>query len=514
MSRQYSQIACNVGVGSLTAEGGRDVDVVNEDTFMQPAEGAVETDRMRALTRYGILDTARDKTFDRIARMAARCFAVPMATVSIVDTDRIWFKAAYGLHGVKQVGRDPGLCASAILDDVPYLVCDALADPRASNNPLVRGTLGIRFYAGAPIVTADGHRLGTVDVLDTRPHQPTDDQVAMLADLAATVMDRLELRRAAASAAGSQQRLRDAAEDERDAAREDRDAAERDRDAAQRDRDAAERDRDAAQLGRDTAQRDRDTAQLGRDAAERERDAIEEYATVLQRTLLPPSLPNIPGLGLAAHYHPASRTQVGGDFYDVFVIQPERWAFFLGDVEGHGAAAAAVTSLIRYTLRSAALHYSDPIEVLAELNDVLIRDSSEKHSCTVLFGTLELSSDGPGFHMTIATGGHPPALLIDAADGSVSEVRSSGGMLLGVLADAKFEACNVWLRPGQTLLFYTDGLIETRNQGTARFGEGELASFVASRAGLGATELVDQLAALTSTLRPRDDVALLALTSR
>jgi len=462
------------------------VDVVNEDTFMQPAEGAVETDRMRALTRYGILDTARDKTFDRIARMAARCFAVPMATVSMVDTDRIWFKAAYGLHGVKQVSRDPGLCASAILDDVPYLVCDALADPRASNNPLVRGTLGIRFYAGAPIVTADGHRLGTVDVLDTRPHQPTDDQVAMLADLAATVMDQLELRRAAASAAGSQQRLRDAAEDERDAAREDRDAAERDRDAAQ----------------------------LGRDAAERERDAIEEYAAVLQRTLLPPSLPNIPGLGLAAHYHPASRRQVGGDFYDVFVIQPERWAFFLGDVEGHGAAAAAVTSLIRYTLRSAALHYSDPIEVLAELNDVLIRDSSEKHSCTVLFGTLELSSDGPGFHMTIATGGHPPALLIDAADGSVSEVRSSGGMLLGVLADAKFEACNVWLRPGQTLLFYTDGLIETRNQGTARFGEGELASFVASRAGLGATELVDQLAALTSNLRPRDDVALLALTSR
>jgi phosphoserine phosphatase RsbU/P len=486
MSRQYSQIACNVGVGSLTAEGGRDVDVVNEDTFMQPAEGAVETDRMRALTRYGILDTARDKTFDRIARMAARCFAVPMATVSMVDTDRIWFKAAYGLHGVKQVSRDPGLCASAILDDVPYLVCDALADPRASNNPLVRGTLGIRFYAGAPIVTADGHRLGTVDVLDTRPHQPTDDQVAMLADLAATVMDQLELRRAAASAAGSQQRLRDAAEDERDAAREDRDAAERDRDAAQ----------------------------LGRDAAERERDAIEEYAAVLQRTLLPPSLPNIPGLGLAAHYHPASRRQVGGDFYDVFVIQPERWAFFLGDVEGHGAAAAAVTSLIRYTLRSAALRYSDPIEVLAELNDVLIRDSSEKHSCTVLFGTLELSSDGPGFHMTIATGGHPPALLIDAADGSVSEVRSSGGMLLGVLADAKFEACNVWLRPGQTLLFYTDGLIETRNQGTARFGEGELASFVASRAGLGATELVDQLAALTSNLRPRDDVALLALTSR
>jgi phosphoserine phosphatase RsbU/P len=126
---------------------------------------------------------------------------------------------------------------------------------------------------------------------------------------------------------------------------------------------------------------------------------------------------------------------------------------------------------------------------------------------------LERSADGPGFHLTIATGGHPPALLIDAADGSVSEVRSSGGMLLGVLADAKFEACSVWLRPGQSLLLYTDGLVETRHQGTAQFGESELASFVAGCAGLGAAELVDQLAALTLTLRPRDDVALLALTS-
>ena len=87
-------------------------------------------------------------------------------------------------------------------------------------------------------------------------------------------------------------------------------------------------------------------------------------------------------------------------------------------------------------------------------------------------------------------------------------------MLVGVLADAKFEACSVWLRPGQSLLLYTDGLIETRDPGTARFGENELAGFVSSRAGLGAAQLVDELAALTSTLRPRDDVALLAVSCR
>jgi len=403
--------------------------------------------------------------------------------VSIVDTDRIWFKAAYGFRGVTQIGRDPGLCASAILDDAPYVVCDALADARVSDHPLVRGPWGIRFYAGAPIVTPDGQRLGTVDVLDTRPHRPSDEQVAMLADLAATVADQLQLRIAAA-AARMQHRLRGVAEDERDSAREDRDAAERDRDAARH----------------------------GRDTAERERDAIEEYATVLQRTLLPPSLPAIPGLGLAAHYHPASRRQVGGDFYDVFAIEPDRWAFFLGDVEGHGSAAAAVTSLIRYTLRSAALHYSDPIEVLAELNNVLIRDPSQRHSCTALFGTLQRCAHAPGFDLTIATGGHLPALLVE--DGSVHEVRSSGGMLLGVLADAQFEACSVRLRPDQTLLLYTDGLIETRNEGAGNFGEGELAGFLASRSGLDADKLIAELVMLISTLRPRDDIALLAFACR
>jgi phosphoserine phosphatase RsbU/P len=341
--------------------------------------------------------------------------------------------------------------------------------------------------------------------LDTRPRQPTDDQIAMLADLAAAAMDQLEVRLAAITA--GRQRLDGVAEGELDVARADRDDA-------RRERAHAERDRDVAQLSRDVAERDRHTAQLGRDTAERERTAIEEYAAVLQRTLLPPTLPNIPELELAAHYHPASRRQVGGDFYDVFAIGPGKWAFFLGDVEGHGAAAAAVTSLIRYTLRSAALHHSDPVEALIELNAVLVRESTEKHCCTVLFGTLAPAVGGPGFQLTIATGGHLPALLLDDADGSVYEVRSSGGMLLGAFADAEFEACSVWLRPGQTLLFYTDGLVETRQLGSARFGEDELASFLASRGGLSAPELIDELAALILTLTPRDDIALLVLASR
>ncbi|MGK5447870.1 GAF domain-containing SpoIIE family protein phosphatase [Streptomyces radiopugnans] len=107
--------------------------------------------------------------------------------------------------------RDPGLCASAILHGTPYVVPDALTDSRTAANPLVRGEPGIRFYAAAPITTAHGERLGTVNVLDTRPRRPTDDQIAVLEDLAALVMDELELRLSAIRTIAAERAQRTAA---------------------------------------------------------------------------------------------------------------------------------------------------------------------------------------------------------------------------------------------------------------------------------------------------------------
>ena len=98
---------------------------------------AAEADRLAAVGRFEILDTPRDGAFDRIAAMAARLLDGPIATVTIVDEDRIWFKAAHGLDGVHQIGRDPGLCASAIQHGAPYVITDALRDPRTAANPLV-----------------------------------------------------------------------------------------------------------------------------------------------------------------------------------------------------------------------------------------------------------------------------------------------------------------------------------------------------------------------------------------
>src|SRR5687768_11608682 len=131
-------------------------------------DAAAEALRLAAVRRYDVLDTPPDGSFDRVTEIAARLFKVPIAIVSLVDEDRIWFKSHHGLD-VQQIGRDPGLCASAILQDDPWVLSDAKADPRSLANPLVAGDFGLRFYAGVPLKTSDGFNLGTLCVIDREP---------------------------------------------------------------------------------------------------------------------------------------------------------------------------------------------------------------------------------------------------------------------------------------------------------------------------------------------------------
>lgn len=162
------------------------------------AEGK-ETARLAALRRYEILDTPPDGSFDHVAAVAARLFDVPIAILSLVDEDRIWFKAHHGLD-VEQIDRSPGLCASAILQTDPYVLTDASCDPRSLANPLVAGDFGLRFYVAAPLRTSGGHNLGTLCVIDHQPRAVTDDQIAQLEALAGIVVDQMELRLAARNA--------------------------------------------------------------------------------------------------------------------------------------------------------------------------------------------------------------------------------------------------------------------------------------------------------------------------
>ena len=152
-----------------------------------------ERERLAAVRRYDILDTPPDGAFDRITAIAARLLNAPIAIISIVDHDRIWFKSRHGLD-VEQIDRDLGLCASCVLQENPWLVSDARADVRALANPLVAGEAGIQFYLGIPLRTHDGFNLGTLCVLDFVPRTPSEADIAQLKDLAAVVMDELELR--------------------------------------------------------------------------------------------------------------------------------------------------------------------------------------------------------------------------------------------------------------------------------------------------------------------------------
>ena len=156
-----------------------------------------EAARLAALRRYDILDTPPDGAFDRITSLAAKLFSVPISIISLVDTDRIWFKSHHGVD-VGQIDREPGLCASAILQDDAWVLKDASKDIRSLANPLVAGEFGLRFYAGVPLRTTEGHNLGTLCVIDREPREQfTEQQVGQLTDLAAVVMDEIELRLAA-----------------------------------------------------------------------------------------------------------------------------------------------------------------------------------------------------------------------------------------------------------------------------------------------------------------------------
>lgn len=166
-----------------------------------------EADRLAELARYGILDSPPEEAFDRVTRIAAAAFDAPMALVSLVDRDRQWFKAKVGLCAM-ETGRDVSFCSHAVAAGAMLVVHDATEDPRFANNPLVIGDPEIRFYAGAPLTTPLGFHLGSLCIIDTTP-RPTFGQRerATLTDLAAVVMDQLELRRAELAHSESRERF-------------------------------------------------------------------------------------------------------------------------------------------------------------------------------------------------------------------------------------------------------------------------------------------------------------------
>jgi signal transduction histidine kinase len=168
-----------------------------------PQRSANEEERLGALRRYGVLDTPASRTFDRIAARAARLCSAPIALISFVDENRVWFKSHHGIE-LSETGREGFFCSHVILSEDIFVVADACADPRFATHPCVLFSPGIRFYAGVPLRTAEGLGLGALSILDTEPRDaPSAEQAAVLRRLAALVMTELELELLARQAAAA-----------------------------------------------------------------------------------------------------------------------------------------------------------------------------------------------------------------------------------------------------------------------------------------------------------------------
>jgi PAS domain S-box-containing protein len=272
-----------------------------------------------------------------------------------------------------------------------------------------------------------------------------------------------------------------------------------------------------AESGRRLTQEDLELAEeLGRRAGvavENARLYTERtrIALTLQQALLPESLPPIPGVELNALYTAAGElNEVGGDFYDVFDYGEDCWMLVIGDVCGKGPHAAAVTALARYTLRAAAMSGQSMTEMLTMLHRALRRGSEPAELCTVCL--VALAREPRGGRATIALAGHPPPLLI-RPDGKIEQVGRIG-TLLGAIEPLKIEETDVELSEDDTLLLYTDGVIDAGANGSQLGEDGLLELCVRARREDTLADVlrhVERAALEQSDGRLRDDLALLAV---
>ncbi|MFP5327814.1 MAG: PP2C family protein-serine/threonine phosphatase, partial [Acidimicrobiia bacterium] len=242
-------------------------------------------------------------------------------------------------------------------------------------------------------------------------------------------------------------------------------------------------------------------------------EALREFARTLQASLLPPQEPSVPGLDVAARYRPAERVAgtVGGDFYDLFPLGEGITGAVIGDVCGKGIEAASLTALARYTLRSAATHAADPAAILAEVNHILLNESSlAERFATVILAIID-ASVRPAI-ATFGVAGHVRPLVLRES-GQVEVLRAEG-LPLGLFEDAYYESSTATLSRSDTLVLVTDGVTEARNSVGDFFGEERVRGVLEGVAGEPAAVIADRLVERVRAFAGeplRDDAAILVV---
>jgi serine phosphatase RsbU (regulator of sigma subunit) len=247
---------------------------------------------------------------------------------------------------------------------------------------------------------------------------------------------------------------------------------------------------------------------LARRTRRQRRDGLDHVAHTLGRSLLPDALPAVAGLELASAYRPVvENSEAGGDFYDAFALPSGFW-LVVGDVCGKGAEAAALTAMVRHSIRALAFQLRSPAAVLGTVNEVMLSHDLLGRFATAIVARIDLSSRPA--RATVASAGHPAPLLLDP--GGYADCPPVRGTLLGVLPQPALQDCEIALPPGATLILYTDGLTDA-GAPTRALSPAELCGRLAHHAGSPPEELtqsLEELAVSRGAPGLRDDIAILA----
>ncbi|MBB2948816.1 serine phosphatase RsbU (regulator of sigma subunit) [Actinoplanes lutulentus] len=512
---------------------------------------------LHALRRTG-LQAKPDPAFDRFASIVQRTLGVPVALVSLVDDVQQVFPGACGLAEPWQQQRwtplSHSFCQHVVTSGVPLVITDARTDPRAAGNLAVT-ELGVVGYAGMPLTDADGHLLGSLCAIDTSPRQWTTGELDLLADLAATCSDSLRLR-IATVAAGDREGATGAAFDRSQlllrasvALANTTTVA----DVVDIVRTLVTGTLDPDYVGVSPLSPTEATYQeMGWQAAvsvplpgpagpigtltfawkqpypldDAERTVLaalagyvaqallradylfsrEQVATLLQQAMLS-DLPEAAPFELAARYAPATRGEhVGGDWYDVVRVKDEHFALVVGDVAGHDMRAAGRMGQLRSMLRAYIIDRQEPPSALLRRLDNAMRILDDHFPTTAVLAYVE--PDAAGYRLQWANAGHPTPVLIEL-DGTVTPLTGRD-MLLGVRHHTSRNDHTRTLPRGSTVLFYTDGLIETRTD-VIDVRKRELHRVLRGLATAPLPDLLDETLTRLAGDNHEDDVALLAL---
>lgn len=361
---------------------------------------------LAAVHRSGLVDTAREPVFDELTKAAAEVMRAPFALLSVMDHEMSFWKSTYGIpDAMRSETVADSFCQYVVERRQELYTADVRTNEITSANPTIEAK-GVRAWAGCP-VELDGEVLGTLCVIDSEVREWSVEDRAVLHGLAAIASREIAMRA----------QLREA----------------------------------------------EDVAA----SATTESARVRMLLATLRASLLPPSLPVIRGLDLAAWFAAADDgDMLLGDFYDVFPLGNGRWGLVVGDVCGHGAEAAKLTSLARYSLRSAAVHHRDPARVMAEVDIAIREDPTDRgRFVTVCYFDIDINN---GIEIRWTRAGHPHPIIVSNT-GAARVCGGADGPPLGLTNatdPAAWTVAQFRLAMGERLLVFTDGLTDARSAET------------------------------------------------